>query len=86
MSQSGCPFNVNFAWGPGDDSSFAPCESLGDQDARTLAHELLGMTQEEFSAAFRGSPYSVPPARRRVEVGASRRLASRRVSPWLGSV
>ena len=35
---------------------FAPREFLAGKDARTLARELLAMTQEEFSAAFRGSP------------------------------
>jgi epoxyqueuosine reductase len=29
---------------------------LGGKDARTLARELLGMSQAEFSAAFKGSP------------------------------
>jgi len=29
---------------------------LGTRDARTLARELLAMSQPEFSAAFRGSP------------------------------
>ena len=36
--------------------AFAPREALGGKDARTLARELLEMTQEEFSAAFKGSP------------------------------
>ena len=35
---------------------FASREALTGADARTLAHELLAMTQEEFSAAFKGSP------------------------------
>jgi len=30
--------------------------TLGANDARTLARELLGMTHSEFSAAFKGSP------------------------------
>ena len=29
---------------------------LAGKDARTLARDILGMTQDEFSAAFRGSP------------------------------
>ncbi|HET7458856.1 MAG TPA: HEAT repeat domain-containing protein [Gemmatimonadaceae bacterium] len=37
-------------------SPFAPREALGGKDARTLARELLVMTQEEFSRAFRSSP------------------------------
>jgi epoxyqueuosine reductase len=39
-----------------NDSPYAAREVLGGKDARTLARELLGMTQPEFSAAFRGSP------------------------------
>ena len=39
-----------------EDSPFAPREFLRDKDAPTLAHELLTMTQEEFSGAFKSSP------------------------------
>jgi epoxyqueuosine reductase len=56
VCQSVCPFNVKFARALADDSPFAPREALGHKDARTVARELLGMTQEAFSAAFRGSP------------------------------
>ena len=35
---------------------FAPRTALAGKDARTLAHECLAMTQDEFSAAFRNSP------------------------------
>ncbi len=35
---------------------YAPREVLAGKDARTLARELLDMTQPEFSAAFKGSP------------------------------
>jgi hypothetical protein len=35
---------------------YAAREVLRGKDARTLARELLGMTQPEFSAAFKGSP------------------------------
>ena len=35
---------------------FAPREFLAGKDARTVATELLALTQEEFSAAFKGSP------------------------------
>ena len=35
---------------------FAPRAALAGKDARTLACELLAMSQEEFSAAFKGSP------------------------------
>ena len=30
--------------------------ALAERDARTLAREILGVTQEEFSRAFKGSP------------------------------
>jgi epoxyqueuosine reductase len=56
MSQSVCPFNIKFARELADDSPFAAREALAGKDARTLARELLGMPQDEFSAAFRGSP------------------------------
>ena len=45
------------AWGvPAAGSPFAPRDALGGKDARTLARELLRMTPEEFSGAFKGSP------------------------------
>ena len=39
-----------------NESPYAAREALGTKDARTLARELLGMSQPEFSAAFKGSP------------------------------
>ena len=39
-----------------NESPYAPREALGGKDARTLARELSGMSQPEFSTAFRGSP------------------------------
>jgi epoxyqueuosine reductase len=51
-----CPWNVRFARALPDESPYAPREVLGGKDARTLARELLGMTQPELSAAFKGSP------------------------------
>jgi epoxyqueuosine reductase len=36
--------------------AFAARESLGGRDVRTLARELLAMSQAEFSAAFEGRP------------------------------
>ena len=51
-----CPWNVRFARALPEDSPYAAREVLGHKDARTLARELLGMMQEEFSAAFKGSP------------------------------
>jgi epoxyqueuosine reductase len=55
ICQEVCPWNVSFARelkAP----EFAPRAALASKDARTLAHELLAMTQEEFSVAFKGSP------------------------------
>jgi epoxyqueuosine reductase QueG len=37
-------------------SRYAPREALAGKDARQLARELLGMTQEAFSGAFSKSP------------------------------
>lgn len=37
-------------------AAFAPHEALAGKDARTLAREILQMTQEEFSRAFQNSP------------------------------
>jgi epoxyqueuosine reductase len=56
VCQDVCPWNVRFARALPDDSPYAAREALGGRDARTLARELLGMTQAEFSAAFKGSP------------------------------
>jgi epoxyqueuosine reductase len=36
--------------------TFAPREVLAGKDARQLARELLEMSQEQFSAAFKNSP------------------------------
>ena len=54
MSQDVCPYNRTFARELDDESPFAPRERLASKDARARA--LLGMSQDEFSAAFRGSP------------------------------
>ena len=56
ISQEVCPWNQRFARTLPDDSPFAPREILGGKDARTLAHDLLHLSPEEFSAAFRKSP------------------------------
>jgi epoxyqueuosine reductase len=55
ICQDVCPWNVRFAR-PNRIPEFAPRGVLAGTDARTLARELLAMTQEEFSAAFRNSP------------------------------
>lgn len=51
-SQEVCPWNVRFAQEL-KERAFAPREVLASKDARTLARELLAMTQEEFSASFK---------------------------------
>ena len=50
-----CPWNVRFSQEL-KEPAFAPREVLAGRDARSLARELLAMTQEEFSRAFKGSP------------------------------
>ena len=55
ICQDVCPYNVKFAETlrvP----AFAPREFLAGKDAATLARDVLALTQEEFSAAFKGSP------------------------------
>jgi hypothetical protein len=47
---------VRFAKDLPDGSPFAARDALAGKDARTLARELLGMSPDEFSTAFRGSP------------------------------
>lgn len=61
MSQSACPWDVRFAPELPHGSPFAPRVASGNvgsgvEDARTLARELLAMSQAEFSAAFERSP------------------------------
>ena len=55
ICQDVCPWNVKFAR-PSTMPEFAPREVVAGKDARTLARELLAMSQEEFSASFKGSP------------------------------
>ena len=54
-SQDVCPYNVKFAQEL-KEPGFAPRKVLAGKDARTLARELLAMTQEEFRVGFKGSP------------------------------
>lgn len=56
VCQEVCPWNVRFARELAEDSPFRPREFLRGKDAGTLARDLLAMSQEEFSAAFRKSP------------------------------
>jgi len=55
ISQEVCRWNVSFAREL-KEPSFAPRAVLAGKDARDLARELLAMSQEEFSACFKGSP------------------------------
>jgi epoxyqueuosine reductase len=55
ICQDVCPWNVRFSQEL-KEPAFAPREAIAGKDARTLARELLGMSQEEFSRAFKNSP------------------------------
>jgi epoxyqueuosine reductase len=54
ISQSVCPWNVRFSQEL-KEPAFAAREAIAGKDARTLARELLEMSQEEFSRTFKGS-------------------------------
>ena len=54
-AQSVCPWNTRFAQEL-QTPEFAPRAVLAGKDARTLARELLAMTQEEFRVGFKNSP------------------------------
>lgn len=54
-SQDVCPWNVKFATELPDGSPFAAREVIAGKDVRTLATEILTMSREEFSTAFRRS-------------------------------
>jgi epoxyqueuosine reductase len=56
ICQDVCPWNVRFATTLDENSPYAAREALGGRDAPTLAAEMLDMSQEEFSATFKGSP------------------------------
>ncbi len=55
VCQDVCPWNVKFSR-DATESAFAAREFIEGKDARTLATEMLAMSQEEFSTAFRKSP------------------------------
>ena len=55
VCQDVCPWNVRFAQEL-KEASFRPRDAIAGRDARTLARELLAMTQDEFAEGFRGSP------------------------------
>ncbi len=54
ICQEVCPWNEKFARRVAE-PAFAPRAAVAGKDARTLARELLAMSQEEFAAAYRGS-------------------------------
>jgi epoxyqueuosine reductase len=55
ICQDVCPFNVKFAQELAE-PAFAPRTTIGQQDARSLARELLGMDDVEFRTSFKSSP------------------------------
>jgi epoxyqueuosine reductase len=56
VCQEVCPWNQRFARTLPAESPFAAREFIRGKDAPTLARDLLQLCQEEFSAAFKGSP------------------------------
>jgi epoxyqueuosine reductase len=55
ICQDVCPYNHKFSLGLAE-PAFAPRDAIGAKDARTLARELLAMSQEDFRREFRNSP------------------------------
>lgn len=55
ICQEVCPWNEKFAL-PLREEAFRPRDVIADRDARTLAVEVLAMSDEAFRAAFKGSP------------------------------
>ena len=53
-SQEVCPWNVKFAREV-KEPSFQPRAVIAEKDARSLATELLAMSEDDFRAAFKGS-------------------------------
>ena len=56
VCQDVCPWNVRFARELPEESPYVAREALRGKDARQLAREILVMTQDGFSRAFKGSP------------------------------
>ena len=55
ICQDVCPWNEKFAR-DSSEPAFAPRLALTDKDARTLARDLLAMSDDEFREAYKGSP------------------------------
>ena len=55
ICQEVCPWNEKFSL-PLREDAFRPREMIAGKDARTLAHDILAMSDEDFRTAFRGSP------------------------------
>ncbi len=55
ICQDVCPWNVKFSRDL-TEPAFQPRSAIAGKDARTLAGEILAMNDEEYLAAFRGSP------------------------------
>ena len=51
-----CPWNQRFSESLPNDSPFSPREAVRDKDSGKLAREVLAMSQDDFSLAFRRSP------------------------------
>lgn len=62
VCQDVCPWNEKFA-GALSVESFRPRNTLGGKDGPTLAREILGMSPDDYLAAFRGSPLKRPKRR-----------------------
>jgi epoxyqueuosine reductase len=56
ICQDVCPWNVKFARELPRDSPFVPRDAIAAKDARTLARELLAMSEDDYREQFRGSP------------------------------
>jgi len=54
-SQEVCPWNEKFAAAVREEA-FRPRPAIAGKDAATLANELLGMSDDYFRIAFKGSP------------------------------
>lgn len=56
ICQDVCPWNERFARELPEGSPYTAREALGGGDARTIARELIAMSDEQFRVAFAGSP------------------------------